>query len=81
MLDHLAGIVKSELITAIELAPERQEEIQKSLEAKAGRKLAMNFSVDPSIIGGLILKIDDRALDGSLRAQINVLRENMKRGE
>ena len=81
MLDHLAGIVKSELITAIELAPERQEEIQKSLEAKAGRKLAMNFSVEPSIIGGLILKIDDRALDGSLRAQINVLRENMKRGE
>lgn len=81
MLDHLAGIVKSELITAIELSPEHQEEIRKSLEAKAGKKLAMNFSVDPSIIGGLILKIDDRALDGSLRAQINVLRENMKRGE
>lgn len=81
MLDHLAGIVKSELITAVELSPSRQEEIKKSLETKSGKKLAMNFSVDPSIIGGLILKIDDRALDGSLRAQINILRENMKRGE
>lgn len=81
MLDHLEGIVRSELITAVELSAARQEEIKKSLEQKSGKKLAMNFSVDPDIIGGLILKIDDRALDGSLRAQINILRENMKRGE
>ncbi len=81
MLDHMAGIVRSELITAVELTSERQAEIRSSLEAKSGKKLAMNFSVDPDIIGGLILKIDDRALDGSLRAQINILRENMKRGE
>jgi len=81
MLDQLAGIVRSELVTAVELSSTRQEEIKKSLETKSGKKLAMNFSVDPSIIGGLILKIDDRALDGSLRAQINILRENMKRGE
>lgn len=80
MLDHLAGIIKSELVTAIELSPDRQADIKNSLEAKAGKKLAMNFSVDPSIIGGVILKIDDCALDGSLRAQINILRENMKRG-
>lgn len=81
MLDQLEGIVRSELITAVELTPERQDEIKTSLEVKSGKKLAMTFSVDPYIIGGLILKIDDRALDGSLRAQINILRENMKRGE
>ncbi|MBQ4132245.1 MAG: F0F1 ATP synthase subunit delta [Desulfovibrionaceae bacterium] len=81
MLDQMEGIIRSELITAVELSPERQAEIKSSLEAKSGKKLAMTFSVDPDIIGGLILKIDDRALDGSLRAQINILRENMKRGE
>ena len=68
MLDSLEGIVRSELVTAVALSPERQTEIKKNLEAKSGKKLAMDFSVDPDIIGGLILKIDDRALDGSLRA-------------
>ena len=81
MLDQLAGIMRSELVTAVELPAGRQEEIKSKLEAQAGKKLAMTFTVDPSIIGGVILKIGDKALDGSLRAQINILRENIKRGE
>lgn len=81
MLDHLDGIIKSELVTAVELSPDRQTDIRNHLETKSGKKLAMTFSVDPTILGGLILKIDDCALDGSLRAQINILRDNMKRGE
>ena len=81
MLDQLEGLVRSELVTAVVLSKERQDNIKSKLESQTGKKLAMEFSVDPSIIGGLILKVDDKALDGSLRAQINILKDNIKRGE
>ena len=81
MLDQLEGLVRSELVTAVELSKERQEKIKSQLESQTGKKLAMEFSVDQSIIGGIILKVDDKALDGSLRAQINILKDNIKRGE
>lgn len=81
MLDQLEGLVRSELITAVELSKDRQDKIKSQLESQTGKKLAMEFSVDQSIIGGIILKVDDKALDGSLRAQINILKDNIKRGE
>ena len=81
MLDQLEGLVRSELVTAVELSKERQDKIKSQLESQTGKKLAMEFSVDQSIIGGIILKVDDKALDGSLRAQINILKDNIKRGE
>lgn len=81
MLDEEEGIVRSEVTTAVELSTARQAEIKSKLETQIGKKLALQFSVDPSIIGGLILKIDDKALDGSLKAQINILKGNIKRGE
>ena len=73
--------MRSELVTAVELSKERQDKIKSQLESQTGKKLAMEFSVDQSIIGGIILKVDDKALDGSLRAQINILKDNIKRGE
>jgi F-type H+-transporting ATPase subunit delta len=37
--------------------------------------------VDQDIIGGLVLKIGDKVLDASIRAQLQILKENIKRGE
>ncbi len=80
MLDRLEGIVHSEFVTAIELSMSRQEEIKSRLENQVGKKLDITFAVDPSIIGGMIFRMGDKTLDGSLRAQINILKENIKRG-
>ena len=48
---------------------------------KAGAGIELTFDVDASILGGVVLKVGDRVLDASLRAQLAILRETFKRGE
>jgi len=81
LLDVEQGVVRGTLITAVALADAKQQEVVKSLEAKADRKLVLDFSVDSSILGGVVLKVGDKVLDASLRAQLGILKENIKRGE
>ena len=48
---------------------------------KAGTGIELGFDVDPDILGGVVLKVGDKVLDASLRAQLAILRETFKRGE
>lgn len=80
LLDDANGILRGKVITAIKLSPERQAEVKSSLAQKMGRDMELVFSVDPSILGGMVLAVGDRVMDGSLRAQLGILRENLKRG-
>lgn len=80
LLDETNGVLRGKVITAIRLSPERQAEVKASLAQKMGRDMELVFSVDPSILGGMVLAVGDRVMDGSLRAQLGILRENLKRG-
>lgn len=80
LLDETNGVLRGKVITAVRLPPERREEVRASLAEKAGRDMELVFSVDPSILGGMVLAVGDRVMDGSLRAQLGILRENLKRG-
>jgi F-type H+-transporting ATPase subunit delta len=51
------------------------------LESQTGRKLVLEFVIDPAIIGGIVLRVGDSVYDASLRAQLDNLRESIKRGE
>ena len=81
LLDKAKGICRGVLTTAIELEAKRKAEIKTQLESRTGRKLELVWAVDPAILGGLILKMGDIVLDASLRAQLDNLRESIKRGE
>lgn len=80
LLDEANGVLRGKVITAIQLSPGRREEIKSSLARKMGRDMELAFSVDPAILGGMVLAVGDRVMDGSLRAQLGILRENLKRG-
>lgn len=75
------GIDRGVLTTAVELDAERKTAITKQLEKQTKRKLELAFVVDASILGGIVLKIGDMVLDASLRAQLENLRDAIKRGE
>ncbi len=81
MLDDVRGIRRGLVITAIQLENEKETEILSQLEKQTGRKLELAYSVDPQILGGIILKVGDIVYDASLRAQLDNLRESIKRGE
>ena len=81
LLDQAKGIVRGRLLTAVNLNKDRQASILAKLEQQTSQKLALKFEVDPAILGGLVLQVGDKVLDASLRAQLNILRDIIKRGE
>ncbi|ABB37789.1 ATP synthase subunit delta [Oleidesulfovibrio alaskensis G20] len=81
LLDAEKGIIRGELVTAIKLAKAKRDAVKEQLEKQAGQKIELNFSVDKDILGGVVLKVGDRVLDASLRAQLGILKDNIKRGE
>ena len=81
MMDAVSGVITGELITVGELSAERKSAIQANLEKQAGKKLELSFATDESILGGIVLKVGDKVMDASLKAQLQILKENIKRGE
>ena len=81
ILDEVQGIVRGDLITAIELTEPLKKKIKDQLEKQSGQKIVLEYGVDPDILGGLKLKVGDKVLDASIRAQLDILKENIKRGK
>lgn len=67
------GRVIAHLKTAVP-APSLELRIKSLLEEKSGGEILMEVSVDPSIIGGFVLTIDDKMLDASVSRQIEEIR-------
>ena len=81
MLEDAQGVVAGSLVTAVELPEARKNQIKDALAKKAGKTLDLDFAVDADILGGVVLKVGDKVLDASLRAQLQILKEQIKRGE
>lgn len=81
LLDEENGVIRGTLTTAVPLDAKKQGALKTKLDKKAGKKIELAFDVDKSILGGVILRVGDRVLDASLRAQLAILRDTIKRGE
>ena len=78
MVDEEQNISHGSVISAIELDASLQKKIQETLEKITGNKVILETRVDPSIIGGIIAKVGDLVLDGSIKTQLNGLKESIK---
>ena len=81
LADELKGIVRANLVSAAELPSEKFEEIRNALSKMTGKEVVLDAEQDPSIIGGVVTKIGDLVLDGSIKTQLENMRESLKRGE
>ncbi|WP_319763789.1 F0F1 ATP synthase subunit delta [Maridesulfovibrio sp.] len=80
MLDNVQGVVRGKLVTAIKLTVKRQKEIKARLEEQLKSKLELEFGMDKDILGGVVLQVGDKVLDASIRAQLQMMKEQIKRG-
>ncbi len=78
MVDEEKNISHGSVISAIELSDELQQRVQATLEKLTGKKVELTTSVDPSIIGGIIAKVGDLVLDGSIKTQLAGLKDSIK---
>lgn len=81
MVDEEQGICRGSVITASVLSDKLKNKIQDKLEKVAGKKVIVTTRVDPSIIGGVIAKVGDLVLDGSIKSQLASLKESIKGSE
>ncbi|MDH4317983.1 MAG: F0F1 ATP synthase subunit delta [Desulfobulbaceae bacterium] len=78
MVDREQNISHGTVVSAIKLDDALKGNIQATLEKITGKKVTLETHVDPSIIGGVVAKVGDLVLDGSIRTQLNGLKESIK---
>ena len=72
------GEVTAEITSAHPLDDGQVEAIKQNLRARVGRDILVDLNVDPSILGGLVVKIGSEMIDGSIRTKLNTLAQAMK---
>ncbi len=81
LADEAKGIAQASLVSATELSSETIKKIQDGLSKMAGKKVVLEVRQDPELIGGIVARIGDLVLDGSVKTQMLKMRESLKRGE
>jgi F-type H+-transporting ATPase subunit delta len=77
MTDRKEGVMRGEITSAFPLDPPQVDAIVGSLEKKAGKKIFLTRRVDPDLIGGIVIKLDDRVIDGSVRSRLEDVRKTI----
>lgn len=80
LADELSGVLRARITAAVELDAAQQQAIGASLEKQTGKKVALNVSVDPQLLGGVQAEIGGRLFDGSVRTQLKRIEESLTKG-
>jgi F-type H+-transporting ATPase subunit delta len=76
-LDERAGMIAATVTTARPVAPDAQQRLQEKLGTMTGKKVRIEFTTDPEVIGGLVTRIGSTIYDGSVRNQLQQIKEKM----
>jgi F-type H+-transporting ATPase subunit delta len=81
LLNQRDNVSQAEVITAVELETELRARIQKTLETAFGfRRVELQHRVDPGLLGGMIVKLQDKVIDGSYMGRLEALRKHVGKG-
>jgi len=67
----------AQVTSALPLSTAEQETVSKNITSKVGAQ-AVTFKVDPGILGGLVVRIGDKVLDGSVSGRLDNMRQHLK---
>lgn len=78
MADEREGIAHASVTTAVELSADQLNAISARLSQSLGRQVRARAVVDPSIIGGVVVRVGDKLVDGSIRTRLKRLRRELE---
>jgi F-type H+-transporting ATPase subunit delta len=70
-----AAPVPVEVVTALPLADDQQQALVAKLQAQYGAHLTFSYRVDPAILGGLIVRVGDKLIDGSVASKLAAMKQ------
>ena len=77
VLRQRQGIAEAEVSSAVALNDKQKAALLRNLESVTGKKIQANYSLDPALLGGAVVRIGDTIYDGSVRNQLNRLRARL----
>ncbi len=80
MMDVKNGILTVNITSAFPLAKNQEEDLVSAIGTATGKTIRLDLSVDPKLIGGLVMTINDTVYDGSLTGQLSLLKQQLAAG-
>ncbi len=77
MGDLREGVLRAEVTTAARLSDDYYSRLQQRLEKMTGKRVVIDRREDPSLIGGVVTRIGDVVIDGSLRARLHEMTQTL----
>ena len=77
LLDERLGVVRAEVASAQPVEPEQQSAVAAGLGKVTGKQVRARFSVDPSLLGGVVARIGSTIYDGSVRGRLQALERRL----
>lgn len=77
LLNQEKNILEVEVISAIKLSRNLKDKLEKKIVNLLGSQVVLQENINPDIIGGLVLKIGDRVIDGSIRHDLESLKSKI----
>lgn len=77
-VDEIHGVTRGEVISAEPLSEDELGRVTQALSEISGKEVQVTTKVDPSLIGGIVAKVGDMVFDGTIRTQLNQLKESLK---
>lgn len=75
------NIAEAEVTTAVPLSQRQQAALARKLSDVTGKQVVLKMQIDTKILGGVIVKIGDKLIDGSVVRQLQVLKTSLLKGE
>jgi F-type H+-transporting ATPase subunit delta len=77
VIQQRQGVAEAEVTSAAELTAPQKTQLQQTLERLTGRKIQAKYSLDPTLLGGAVVRIGDTIYDGSVRNRLNQMRARL----
>ena len=77
LLDAHNGVSRAEAVSAVPLDDGQREKVERALADMYGGEVRLTSRVDPEILGGMVIRIGDRVLDGSARTRLQNMRREL----
>jgi F-type H+-transporting ATPase subunit delta len=75
IIDEKNGVVNADVTSAVKLSPDQADSLVRKLSVSTGKQIRASMSVDEEMLGGVSVKIGDTIFDGSIRYQLQMLKQ------
>jgi F-type H+-transporting ATPase subunit delta len=81
LVDEARGVTRAQVFSAAPLQQDEIDQLKQALQTVAGGEVQIEVKEDPSLIGGVKARIGDLVLDGTVKTQLEAMKDSLRKGE